>query len=534
MPLWAGAFEAGTLRSMAQSHGGSARMMEAALSRRRIRGSSLIVQRARYAGGVAALAALYYGAAHFGYAFDFSGPIAAIVWLPVGVGIAFLYLAGVQFWPGVVIGDLLVNDYGTLPFGSALGQTFGNLLEVLIATLLLQAFARRRSLNGDARGVWGILVAIAAGTAISATVGSLSLWLGGAVSTDSLARVWRTWWLGDFSGALLVVPLALAWFHPPDSALRSWRLGEAVLVLGAVAVCSELAWRTSQPLTYIVFPVLIWSAFRLGPRGATLAVLIAAGFAVWATTHFTGPFDTHSLSRGVLETQLFIAVASVSTQCLAAVVCERERFARRLWESRARMVKAADTERRRLERNLHDGAQQRLSALMVRLKLAAQGDGPPSRATLEAATDELAATIDELRALAHGNHPAILTERGLAAAVHDLAGRCAVSTEVLAVPARRLPRSAEATAYYVIAEAVANAQKHARPTAIQVLARSSGGVLRVEVRDDGDGGAVENPESGIEGLRDRVEALGGTFDVYSPIGRGTTVSARIPETAAVT
>ena len=92
------------------------------------------------------------------------------MWLPVGVGIAFLYLAGIQFWPGVVIGDLLVNDYSKLPFGSALGQTFGNLLEVLVATLLLQAFARRRSLNGDARGVWAILVAIATGTAISATV----------------------------------------------------------------------------------------------------------------------------------------------------------------------------------------------------------------------------------------------------------------------------------------------------------------------------------------------------------------------------
>jgi signal transduction histidine kinase len=490
------------------------------------------VQRARYVGGIALLAALYYGAAHFGYAFNFSGPIAAIVWLPVGVGIAFLYLAGVQFWPGVVIGDLLVNDYSRLPFGSALGQTFGNLLEVLVATLLLQAFARRRSLNGDARGVWGILVAIATGTAISATVGSVSLWAGGAVGTDSLARVWRTWWLGDFSGALLVVPLALAWFRPPDSALSRWRVGEAALVLGAVAACSELAWNTSQPLTYIVFPLLILTAFRLGPRGATLAVLIAAGFAVWATTHFTGPFDTHSLSRSVLETQLFIAVASVSTQCLAAVVCERERFARRLWESRARLVKAADTERRRLERNLHDGAQQRLSALLVRLNLSAQGDGPPSGAILEAARVELAATIDELRRLAHGKQPALLTERGLAAAVLDLANRSGVPTEVVAVPERRLPRTAEATAYYVIAEAVANAQKHARPTAIQVLATSSDDVLRVEVRDDGVGGAVGSPESGIEGLRDRVEALGGKFDIYSPIGRGTTVAARIPATAS--
>lgn len=517
---------------MAQSHGGSARVSHLAGFPGRSQGSSSVAQWAGRAGGVAVLAALYYGAAHVGYAFNFSGPVAAIVWLPVGVAIAFLYLAGMQFWPGVVIGDLLVNDYSKLPFASALGQSFGNLLEVVVATLLLQAVARRRSLSGEARGVWGILVAIAAGTAISATIGSLSLWLGGVVASPALARVWRTWWLGDFSGALLVVPLALAWFRPPD-VLRKWKLGEAVLLLAAVAAASELAWGTSQPLTYIVFPVLIWTAFRLGPRGATLAVLIAAGFAVWATTHYTGPFQTHSLSREVLEAQLFIAVASVSTQCLAAVVCERERFSRRLWTSRARLVNAADTERRRLERNVHDGAQQRLSALMVRLKLTAEGTGPPPDKALEGATAELAAAIDELRELARGNHPARLTEQGLAAAIVDLAKHSSVPVEVLALPAQRPPRSAETTAYYVIAEAVANAQRHAQPNQIRVSAAVSGGLLRVEVRDDGVGGAVESPESGIEGLRDRVEALGGTLDLYSPIGGGTTITARIPETPVV-
>jgi signal transduction histidine kinase len=169
----------------------------------------------------------------------------------------------------------------------------------------------------------------------------------------------------------------------------------------------------------------------------------------------------------------------------------------------------------------------------VRLHLATEEDGPSTRAVLEAATIELAATIDELRELAHGSHPAILTDQGLGAAILDLAKRSGVPTEVLAVPARRLPRSAEATAYYVIAEAVANAQKHARPTAIQVTARSSGGVLLIEVHDDGVGGAIGTSESGIEGLRDRVEALGGTFELYSPIGHGTAVRARIPETAVL-
>jgi signal transduction histidine kinase len=427
------------------------------------------------------------------------------------------------------VGDLLVNNYSALPPGSALGQTIGNLLEVLVATWLLRRLARGRSLNADVGGVCRTLTAIAIGTAISATVGPLSLWLGGVVATGALPRVWRTWWLGDFSGALLVVPLALSWVPPRERG----RWVELTLAIIAVVASSALAWGTNQPLTYIVFPALIWTAFRLGPRGATLAVLVAAGFAVRATTHYTGPFSTHSFSRGVLETQLFIAVASLSTQCLAAVVYERERFAQRLWASRARVVRAADTERNRLQRNLHDGAQQRLAALMVRLQLAADAaaNEPPAhtQAALRAAQAQLAVAIDELRELAHGKHPVVLTERGLAAAIADIATRSAVPAEVLKVPARRLPDAMETTAYYVVAEAVANAQKHGRPSAIRVSADTVDGALQVEVEDDGIGGAVESPGSGLEGLRDRVEAAGGIFEVDSRAGAGTRIVASIPE-----
>jgi signal transduction histidine kinase len=486
-----------------------------------------------YLGGIAALVALYYATAKLGYALHFSGPVAAIVWLPVGVGIAFLYLAGLRFWPGVVVGDLLVNDYSALPFGTALGQTFGNLLEVVTATVLLHRLLRRGPPLGSVGGVARTSIALAVGTAISATVGSLSSLLGDVIAARSLASVWRTWWLGDLSGALLVVPLAIAWYRPLHPGLIRRRSFEAVAALASVAGLSALAFNSAKALAYLVFPGLIWSAVRLRGRGATAAVAVAAGFGVWATTHYVGPFSSHSLARSVLDTQLFIVISSFTTLCLAAAVTEREALSDRLSASRVRVIHAADNERRRLEHNLHDGAQQLLSGLMVRLGVAAERsreDPAKTQALIEAAQSELGVAIDELRDLAHGNHPAVLTKQGLAAAIVRVADRSSVPVELIELPSTRLDAAIEATAYYVLAEAVVNAQKYAQAKSIRLGARVSKGALEVEVADDGIGGAAEAPGSGLEGLRDRVEAFGGTFELASRPGRGTEIAVTLPLT----
>ena len=148
---------------------------------------------ARYAAGVLGLAGLYYAGAKTGYLLEFSGPVAAIVWLPVGIGVAFLYLGGLAYWPGVLIGDLLANDYSVLPFGSALGQTCGNILEVVIAVLLLRRLVRHGSPLASPRGVGAIAVSVATGAAVSATVGATSLLSGGVIGVprrrDRLAHV---------------------------------------------------------------------------------------------------------------------------------------------------------------------------------------------------------------------------------------------------------------------------------------------------------------------------------------------------------
>jgi PAS domain S-box-containing protein len=199
--------------------------------------------------------------------------------------------------------------------------------------------------------------------------------------------------------------------------------------------------------------------------------------------------------------------------------------------SRARIVTAGDVERRRLERNLHDGAQQRLVALALALRLVAgklESDPDVARELLAAAGRELALALDELRELARGLHPAVLTDRGLGAAVETLAGRAPFPVEVAAMPETRLPEPVEAGAYYLIAEALTNVAKYANASTVRVAVTASNGRLAVEVSDDGIGGADPAAGSGLRGLADRVEALGGTLTVTSPAGAGTTLRAEIP------
>jgi signal transduction histidine kinase len=256
---------------------------------------------------------------------------------------------------------------------------------------------------------------------------------------------------------------------------------------------------------------------------------------VWNTTHNEGPFAFRSITHSVLATQLYLAVAALSTLFLVAVVTEREAFAGRLAASRSRLVEATETERRRLGRNLHDGAQQRLTALAVRLGLAAEdARRVPERGgpLLEEAGAEVTLAIDELRQIAHGIHPVALN-LGLAAAIKSIADRSSVPFAILDLPADRLDDTAEATAYYVLADAATNAQRYAQASLITVRATTAPPVLRIEILDDGIGGAHETAGCGLDGLRNRVESLGGTFEVESRAGHGTRVAAVIPAAAAV-
>jgi signal transduction histidine kinase len=198
--------------------------------------------------------------------------------------------------------------------------------------------------------------------------------------------------------------------------------------------------------------------------------------------------------------------------------------------SRARIVEAADAARRRIERDLHDGAQQRLVSLALSLRALESKLEPDTTAARELAVAraELDAALDELRELARGIHPSILSDRGLEAALEAVAGRSTVPVQLDLDGCGKLPLSLQTTAYFVVAEALTNASKHAHPDRIEVRVAVGEGHARVEVRDDGSGGVDPARGSGLRGLADRVSALGGTLEIHSPAGAGTTIRARIP------
>jgi PAS domain S-box-containing protein len=792
------------------------------------------------AGAVVVLAALYWGAAKIGLRLAYLNGAVTALWPPVGVGIAALVLFGPRLWPGIVIGDLLVGDYST-PLGTVLGQTAGNTLEVLVAAVLLRRLTTGRAAMDRVGDVLALVAAGAVGTAISATFGTASLRLGGVIGAGEAGEVWRTWWLSDFSGALVVTPLLLTW-----AASRAYgRLGrreivEGVALLAALVLLAELPSQRDVP--YVVFPALLWSALRFGPRGAATALVVVSGLTVWNTAHNAGPFVRQSITDSLLSSQLFLAAAALTSLVLAAVTAERTRasvalvageerlrsvvqsmaeglvvrdargvitdcnaaaeqilgrrrdelwgrrleavldavgdapgaavdpgralgdaaaasgdtdgevvacvrrpdgarrwvairsapvlgsdgrpegvvttlsditerreaeqrlveseratrvladeqaalrriatlvageptptelfgrvteevgrllgvpsatlvrfgsdhhvtavatftepgtegvilgarwsldgdtvaarvhrsgrvervdsyesaggplahrlrslgfrssvaapvtVAGRLWgalvastrgaeglpedterrlcdvaelvaqalanadardklaASRARLVEVGDAERQRLERNLHDGAQQQLVALALHLRLvdARIGtDADAARRDLAAAREQLDHALSDLRELARGIHPAVLTDRGLKPAVEALVNRATVPMEVADIPDIRLPEPVETAAYYLIAEAVTNVAKYAQATHVAVSVRPEDGNLVVRVSDDGIGGADPAAGTGLRGLGDRVEALHGRLRIDSPHGGGTRISAEIPIT----
>jgi signal transduction histidine kinase len=199
--------------------------------------------------------------------------------------------------------------------------------------------------------------------------------------------------------------------------------------------------------------------------------------------------------------------------------------------SRARIVAAGDATRRRIERDLHDGAQQRLVSLALNVR-AVETAVPPDRVELRdelsQVADGLISVLDELRELSHGVHPAVLAEGGLRPALMALAGRSPVAVELDVGVETRLPQHVEVTTYYVVSELLANAAKHAHASAIRVRVHALEDVLSLSINDDGVGGADSNRGSGLVGLRDRVEAIGGTFSMRSPLLVGTYVDVEIP------
>src|SRR3954453_6346553 len=350
----------------------------------------------RYAAGVVARAAAYYGAAKVGQTLRYTASVSAI-WPPAGLGIAVLYLWGLRWWPGVLLGELLVNAHllvnDSIPLGSLLGQQTGNMAEVIVGALLLSRVVGPNAAMDRVEQLGPMLLALGVATAISATVGTISMLVGGVVDASNATTFWRTWWLGDTSGGLVVLPLMLAWAQHPIAAWRRFLTWEGPAVIGGVVVLSFAVFSTDEPIRYAVFPALIWAAFRLGPPGATLAIAITASVAIGVTAGDVGAFSQQPIDHRTLITQLYIWVVALTTLFLSAVVCERERSARELAEARRTEGARAVEERRRIARDLHDSVSQALFSTVLHARTAeralAQEGGSPT-GTVGRALDTIA------------------------------------------------------------------------------------------------------------------------------------------------
>ncbi|MFL5859530.1 MAG: MASE1 domain-containing protein, partial [Solirubrobacteraceae bacterium] len=290
---------------------------------------------------VGLVAGLYYGAARAGLQLAYLHGSVTALWPPVGVGMAALVILGPGVWPGIVIGDLLVADFST-PLGTVLAQTVGNTLEVVVAAVLFRRLAERRTGLERVWDVLALVVCAAVGTLISAVFGVVSLRVGHVIKPAEFGSVFRTWWLGDFSGALVFAPLVLVWAGRRWSRMPRVQLVEGAVLLALLIVLIEVP---SQPdVPYIVFPLLIWAALRFGPAGAATAVAIAACVTVWNTAQGSGPFVRQSITHSLLASQLFVAVAALTALVLAAVTAERmasERVQQALTAEQAALRKIA-------------------------------------------------------------------------------------------------------------------------------------------------------------------------------------------------
>jgi PAS domain S-box-containing protein len=286
----------------------------------------------------------------------------------------------------------------------------------------------------------------------------------------------------------------------------------AVLNTGRAARCDDYT-DAPTPLANILHHMGVVSV------AATPIVVDGRVWGALAAASRTGPLPSDTEQRMVDFTAL-ICIAILNTESRAQLVA-----------SRARVVAAADETRRRIERDLHDGTQQRLVSLALGLR-AAEAEVPVELAELKAALGQTAVGLtlatEELQAISRGIHPAILSRGGIGPALRTLARRAGMPVGLDLGDHGRLPERAEVAAYYVVSEGLSNAAKHAQASAVHVELKVENAVVEVSIRDDGVGGADPDRGSGLVGLRDRVEALGGTIETISPSGHGTTLVARIP------
>jgi signal transduction histidine kinase len=414
--------------------------------------------------------------------------------------------------------------------------------EVIVGALLLRRLIGPNAAMDRVEQVGGMLVALGVATAISATAGTLSMVAGGVIDDADATKFWRTWWLGDTSGGLVALPLILAWAHDPIGAWRRIRTWEGAAVLASVTALNIVAFSMHEPTWYMVFPALIWAAFRFGPPGATLSVAITAGLAIGTTANDIGPFSKQPIDHQTLRTQLYIWVAALTTLFLSAVVSERERSSRELAEARRTAGARAAEERRRIARDLHDSVSQALFSTVLHTRtaqkaLVQEGGDTSGRVgrSLDAIADLTRSAQSEMRSLIVELHREPIHDGLVAALAKHASGLRPSDGLTVDVqgpgPELALSESAATQLFAIGREALANVQKHAGASAAHVRVQAQQRQVVLEIRDNGRGfnPAAGHPgHFGLDSMRTRAAEIGGRLTITSTPGSGTLVRVCVP------
>ena len=295
-----------------------------------------------YVGRLARVALVYVLAARAGLQLDAVSGFAALVWPPTGIALAAILLGGYRLWPGIFIGAFVANVLTGAPVLAAAGIATGNTLEAVVGAYAMQRVTGFQSALYSVRDVLALIVfAALLSTMISATVGVASLTAAGLVKPAAVVETWRTWWIGDAIGALLVAPVILVWATRPRADLSPPRVVEAALLALGFSVAGLVLFTSpasagGEPLghAYVFFPLLMWAAIRFGQRGAVTATILVSAIAIFGTVSRQGPFVAATLHESLLGLQTFMGITAATFLVLGASISERERSREQLREAR--------------------------------------------------------------------------------------------------------------------------------------------------------------------------------------------------------
>ncbi len=283
-----------------------------------------------YLAKVLLLAVIYHLAVRVGLSLAFVQANTSPVWPPTGIAIAALLIFGLDLWPGVALGVFAGSLLTGAPPALAAGMSVGNSLEALAAAFALKRFFNFQNSLERTRDVVAFALVSLFATTISATIGTLTLMLTGNGEWPAFGAIWATWWIGDLLGALVVAPILLVWLSPSSFNITRKRYLEGAIVLGFTTLVTLYVFSNNPPigivhqaLLYVLFPFIIWSALRFGPRGAATSTLAISLIAIWGTSRGLGPFSYESLNDSLILLQTFLGVVAITSLILAATTAER-------------------------------------------------------------------------------------------------------------------------------------------------------------------------------------------------------------------